>query len=52
MDLDSQQLLCQNYAVFPEGRGLKPWTSDDSKALIKVYLLRATRVFIDFCYIV
>ncbi|KAJ7618617.1 hypothetical protein FB45DRAFT_981191 [Roridomyces roridus] len=48
---------------FPEGRGFKQWTGDDSKALMKVYLpaieghvppqmLRAFRAFLDFCYLV
>ncbi|KAH9023276.1 hypothetical protein EDB85DRAFT_2075341 [Lactarius pseudohatsudake] len=47
---------------FPEGRGFKQWTGDDSKALMKVYLpaiegyvpnkmLYAVRAFLDFCYI-
>ncbi|KAH9022851.1 hypothetical protein EDB84DRAFT_1589485 [Lactarius hengduanensis] len=49
-------------ASFPEGRGFKQWTGDDSKALMKVYLpaiegyvpnkmLYAVRAFLDFCYI-
>ncbi|KAJ7697723.1 hypothetical protein B0H17DRAFT_1197375 [Mycena rosella] len=48
---------------FPEGRGLKQWTGDDSKALVKVYLpaieghvpaqmLRTFSAFLDFCYLV
>ncbi|THG94213.1 hypothetical protein EW026_g7214 [Hermanssonia centrifuga] len=48
---------------FPEGRGFKQWTGDDSKALMKVYLpalaghvppqmLRALSAFMDFCYLV
>ncbi|KAG1846295.1 hypothetical protein F4604DRAFT_1884183 [Suillus subluteus] len=48
---------------FPEGRGFKQWTSDDSKALMKVYLpairghvpddvVRTFSAFLDFCYIV
>ncbi|KAJ6610863.1 hypothetical protein B0H10DRAFT_2290441 [Mycena sp. CBHHK59/15] len=48
---------------FPEGRGFKQWTGDDSKALMKVYLpaieghvpsqmLRAISAFLDFCYLV
>jgi len=47
---------------FPQGRGFKQWTGDDSKALMKVYLpaieghvprdmLRAFRAFLEFCYI-
>ncbi|KAI9441589.1 hypothetical protein H4582DRAFT_2110402 [Lactarius indigo] len=34
---------------FPQGRGFKQWTGDDSKALMKVYLPAA---FLDFCYLV
>ncbi|KAH9855129.1 hypothetical protein C2E23DRAFT_866790 [Lenzites betulinus] len=45
------------------GRGFKQWTGDDSKALMKIYLLslqehlptdiiRAIRAFLEFCYIV
>nr|GAT57072.1 predicted protein [Mycena chlorophos] len=48
---------------FPEGRGFKQWTGDDSKALMKVYLaaiegyvptqmLRAFSAFLEFCYLV
>ncbi|KAF7350001.1 hypothetical protein MVEN_01301600 [Mycena venus] len=48
---------------FPEGRGFKQWTGDDSKALMKVYLpaieghvpaqmLHALSAFLDFCYLV
>ncbi|KAF7349140.1 hypothetical protein MVEN_01436200 [Mycena venus] len=48
---------------FPEGRGFKQWTGDDSKALMKVYLpaieghvpaqmLRTFSAFLDFCYLV
>ncbi|KAI9459974.1 hypothetical protein HD554DRAFT_2323915 [Boletus coccyginus] len=47
---------------FPEGRGFKQWTGDDSKALMKIYLpaitglvpdamVRAITAFLDFCYI-
>ncbi|GBE85562.1 hypothetical protein SCP_0800790 [Sparassis crispa] len=47
---------------FPEGRGFKQWTGDDSKALMKVYLpaishyvprkmVHALRLFLDFCYL-
>ncbi|KAH8994189.1 hypothetical protein EDB92DRAFT_1934362 [Lactarius akahatsu] len=47
---------------FPEGRGFKQWTRDNSKALMKVYLpaiegyvpnkmLYAIRAFLEFCYI-
>ncbi|EIW76871.1 hypothetical protein CONPUDRAFT_158023 [Coniophora puteana RWD-64-598 SS2] len=48
---------------FPNGRGFKQWTGDDSKALMKVYLaaiegyvprrvVRAFRAFLEFCYLV
>lgn len=48
---------------FPQGRGFKQWTGDDSKALMKVYLpaiaghvpqsmVQALRAFLDFCYLV
>ncbi|KAG2135326.1 hypothetical protein DEU56DRAFT_738053 [Suillus clintonianus] len=48
---------------FPEGRGFKQWTGDDSKALMKVYLpaieghvpldiVRAFRALLEFCYLV
>ncbi|KAG6894908.1 hypothetical protein C0992_004017 [Termitomyces sp. T32_za158] len=48
---------------FPEGRGFKQWTGDDSKALMKVYLpaivdhvpvqmVKALAAFLDFCYLV
>ncbi|KAJ6610288.1 hypothetical protein B0H10DRAFT_1811856, partial [Mycena sp. CBHHK59/15] len=48
---------------FPEGRGFKQWTGDDSKAPMKVYLpaieghiptqmLHAFSAFLDFCYLV
>ncbi|KAK0191768.1 hypothetical protein F5146DRAFT_981835 [Armillaria mellea] len=48
---------------FPEGRGFKQWTGDDSKALMKVYLpaisghvppqmVRAIAAFMEFCYLV
>jgi len=48
---------------FPEGRGFKQWTGDDSKALMKVYLpaiaghvppqmVRALSSFMEFCYLV
>ncbi|KAI0245225.1 hypothetical protein BJV78DRAFT_1277481 [Lactifluus subvellereus] len=48
---------------FPQGRGFKQWTGDDSKALMKVYLpaieghvprdaVWAFRAFLEFCYIV
>ncbi|KAH8102582.1 hypothetical protein BXZ70DRAFT_1070857 [Cristinia sonorae] len=47
---------------FPQGRGFKQWTGDDSKALMKVYLpaisgyvpgnmVKALRAFLDFCYL-
>ncbi|KAG6808699.1 hypothetical protein H0H92_003209 [Tricholoma furcatifolium] len=48
---------------FPEGRGFKQWTGDDSKALMKVYLpaisghvlaqmVKALKHFLEFCYLV
>ncbi|KAG6835315.1 hypothetical protein H0H93_002803, partial [Arthromyces matolae] len=48
---------------FPEGRGFKQWTGDDSKALMKVYLpaiaghlpskvVQAMRHLLEFCYLV
>ncbi|EGO23499.1 hypothetical protein SERLADRAFT_449880 [Serpula lacrymans var. lacrymans S7.9] len=48
---------------FPQGRGFKQWTGDDSKALMKVYLpaieghvppdiIRTFQAFLDFCYLV
>ncbi|KAF7967364.1 hypothetical protein HWV62_34649 [Athelia sp. TMB] len=48
---------------FPQGRGFKQWTGDDSKALMKVFLpaivghvpdemVLAFRAFLEFCYIV
>ncbi|THH10643.1 hypothetical protein EW146_g8310 [Bondarzewia mesenterica] len=48
---------------FPEGRGFKQWTEDDSKALMKVFLpaivghvppqmVCAISTFMDFCYLV
>ncbi|KAF8257336.1 hypothetical protein EI94DRAFT_1774510 [Lactarius quietus] len=47
---------------FPQGRGFKQWTGNDSKVLMKVYLpsleghvppdmIRAFRTFLDFCYL-
>ncbi|KAG2154335.1 uncharacterized protein EDB93DRAFT_1326904 [Suillus bovinus] len=48
---------------FPQGRGFKQWTGDDSKALMKVYLsaidgyvpvdmVKTFRAFLEFCYFV
>ncbi|KAG2107614.1 uncharacterized protein F5147DRAFT_802059 [Suillus discolor] len=48
---------------FPQGRGFKQWTGDDSKALMKVYLpaieghvpvdvVRTFRALLEFCYLV
>ncbi|KAI0080515.1 hypothetical protein K474DRAFT_1704591 [Panus rudis PR-1116 ss-1] len=48
---------------FPEGRGFKQWTGDDSKALMKVYLpaitghvpdamVRAIAAFMELCYLI
>ncbi|KAG6875229.1 hypothetical protein C0992_004678 [Termitomyces sp. T32_za158] len=47
---------------FPEGRGFKQWTGDDSKALMKVYLpaiaghvpaemVKTMHYFLEFCYL-
>ncbi|KAG6905029.1 hypothetical protein DXG01_005543 [Tephrocybe rancida] len=52
-----------NLRRFPEGRGFKQWTGDDSKALMKVYLpaivgyvppqmVRTIAAFMEFCYLV
>ncbi|KAF5350412.1 hypothetical protein D9758_012462 [Tetrapyrgos nigripes] len=52
-----------NLRCFPQGRGFKQWTGDDSKALMKVYLpaisgiippqmVRAFAAFLNFCYLV
>ena len=65
------KLLCRIATVpsftglrrFPEGRGFKQWTGDDSKALMKVFLpaisghvpskmVRAVSAFTEFCYLV
>ncbi|KLO09228.1 hypothetical protein SCHPADRAFT_834269 [Schizopora paradoxa] len=51
-----------NLRRFPQGRGFKQWTGDDSKALMKVYIpailghvpvemVRTFRHFMDFCYL-
>ncbi|KAM6502974.1 hypothetical protein JOM56_002951 [Amanita muscaria] len=48
---------------FPQGRGFKQWTGNDSKALMKVFLpaiighvppamVRAIATFLEFCYLV
>ncbi|KAF8547627.1 hypothetical protein OG21DRAFT_1527023 [Imleria badia] len=48
---------------FPQGRGFKQWTGDDSKALMKVYIaaiegyvlddiVRTFHAFTEFCYLV
>ncbi|KAG0693860.1 hypothetical protein DFH29DRAFT_815943 [Suillus ampliporus] len=52
---------------FPQGRGFKQWTGDDSKALMKVFfhvylsaiegyvpvdMVRTFRAFLEFCYLV
>ncbi|KAH7904947.1 hypothetical protein BJ138DRAFT_1234046 [Hygrophoropsis aurantiaca] len=53
---------CAGLRRFPDGRGFKQWTGDDSKALMKVYLpaieghvpsgvVRTFRAFLEFCYI-
>ncbi|KAG2042019.1 hypothetical protein BDR03DRAFT_839831, partial [Suillus americanus] len=65
-DIDRRIVAVAPFAglrCFPEGRGFKQWTGDDSKALMKVYLpaikghvpqdiVRAFSAFLDFCYIV
>ncbi|TDL21906.1 hypothetical protein BD410DRAFT_284313 [Rickenella mellea] len=65
-DIDRRIAVVPSFAGlrrFPEGRGFKQWTGDDSKALMKVYLpaiaghvpsdmVRAMRAFLEFCYIV
>ncbi|KAF8835493.1 hypothetical protein BDN67DRAFT_992432 [Paxillus ammoniavirescens] len=49
--------------MFPDGQGFSQWTSDNSKALMKVYLpaieghvpdniVHTVHVFLEFCYIV
>ncbi|KIK77795.1 hypothetical protein PAXRUDRAFT_165722, partial [Paxillus rubicundulus Ve08.2h10] len=54
---------CAGLRRFPQGRGFKQWTSDDSKTLMKVYLpaiegyvpvdiVQAFRAFLDFGYLV
>ncbi|KIK79838.1 hypothetical protein PAXRUDRAFT_16111 [Paxillus rubicundulus Ve08.2h10] len=54
---------CAGLQCFPQGRGFKQWTGDDSKALMKVYLpaiegyipvdvVKAFQAFLDFCYMV
>ena len=55
--------LFPNLRRFPQGRGFKQWTGDDSKALMKVFLpaitghvpaqmVRAVSTFMEFCYLV
>ncbi|KAI9439187.1 hypothetical protein H4582DRAFT_2111330 [Lactarius indigo] len=65
-DIDRRIALAPPFpglCCFPQGRGFKQWTGDDSKALMKVYLpaleghmladvIRAFRAFLDFCYLV
>ncbi|KAF8873810.1 hypothetical protein CPB84DRAFT_1817967 [Gymnopilus junonius] len=65
-DIDNRIAAAPSFAGlhrFPEGRGFKQWTGDDSKALMKVYLpaiaghvpagmVRAISSFIEFCYLV
>ncbi|KAG1761287.1 hypothetical protein EV702DRAFT_1183336 [Suillus placidus] len=64
-DIDRHITLAPAFAGlqrFPEGRGFKQWTGDDSKALMKVYIpaieghvpkemLQALRALLDFIYI-
>ncbi|KLO17808.1 hypothetical protein SCHPADRAFT_913406 [Schizopora paradoxa] len=45
-----------NLRRFPQGRGFKQWTGDDSKALMKAsivpaQMVRALRHFLEFCYL-
>ncbi|KAH9061851.1 hypothetical protein EDB83DRAFT_2315615 [Lactarius deliciosus] len=58
----AQEIMDDIDKRFPQGRGFKQWTGDDSKALMKVYLLaieghvpsdavRCFRTFLEFCYI-
>ncbi|KAJ7469493.1 hypothetical protein FB451DRAFT_1368533 [Mycena latifolia] len=60
---DAKKIMADIDRRFPEGRGFKQWTGDDSKALMKAYLpaieghvppqmLRAFSAFLDFCYLV
>ncbi|KAG1752172.1 hypothetical protein EDB19DRAFT_1903559 [Suillus lakei] len=65
-DIDRRISTVASFAglrCFPEGRGFKQWTGDDSKALMKVYLpaikghvptdvVRTFRAFLKFCYLV
>ncbi|KAG2345085.1 hypothetical protein BDR05DRAFT_881358, partial [Suillus weaverae] len=37
-DIDNSCCFVRRLTTFPEGRGYKQWTGDDSKALMKVYL--------------
>ncbi|KAG1720956.1 uncharacterized protein EDB91DRAFT_1240357 [Suillus paluster] len=62
-DIDRSFLLFAGLRRFPEGRGFKQWTGDDSKALMKVSLftaieghvptdvVRTFRAFLEFCYL-
>ncbi|KAG1793243.1 uncharacterized protein HD556DRAFT_1443669 [Suillus plorans] len=64
-DIDHRIALAPVFAGlrrFPEGRGFKQWTGDDSKALMKVYIpaikghvptemVQALRALLDFIYI-
>ncbi|KAK7684226.1 hypothetical protein QCA50_012550 [Cerrena zonata] len=60
--MNSLTKLTEGLRRFPQGRGFKQWTGDNSKALMKVYLpaiagivpatmVRALADFIEFCYI-
>ncbi|KAG1827500.1 uncharacterized protein BJ212DRAFT_1572872 [Suillus subaureus] len=65
-DIDCQIAAAPSFAGlrrFPEGHGFSQWTSDDLKALMKVYLpaikghvpqdiVRCFHAFLGFCYIV
>ncbi|KAG1717847.1 uncharacterized protein EDB91DRAFT_1241042 [Suillus paluster] len=65
-DIDHRIVAVASFAGlrhFPQGRGFKQWTGDDSKALMKVYLaaieghvlqdiVRVFRAFLEFCYLI
>ncbi|KAG1878335.1 hypothetical protein F4604DRAFT_1580134 [Suillus subluteus] len=65
-DIDQRIAATPSFAGlwrFPQGRGFKQWTGDDSKALMKVYLpaieghvptevVQTFHTFLEFCYLV
>ncbi|KAG1860759.1 hypothetical protein F4604DRAFT_1882540 [Suillus subluteus] len=65
-DIDHRIAVVAPFAglrCFPQGRGFKQWTGDDSKALMKVYIaaieehvpveiIRMFHAFLEFCYII